>query len=81
MRNTRSAVPWSAFSSASRRQDVFGRRNTRFNIRALHGKDIRSLSDYPGEDEVLFKAGSRFRVLITWGERGKAYIELKEVDD
>ena len=71
---------WAAFSSASTRQDVFGSRNTRFVIRGRHGKDIRRYSAYPREDEVIFKAGTRVRV-VGRREGRKTYIEVEEVGD
>ncbi len=71
---------WAAFSSSSTHQNVFGNRNTRFVIRGLHGKDIREYSAYPREDEVLFKAGTRVRV-VNRREGRRTYIEVEEIDD
>ena len=75
-------VRWEAFTSASRRQDKAFRRNTRFTIHGRHGKRIDRLSEYPREDEVLFKSGSRFQVAKPpVREGGIVYIEIEEVDD
>ena len=56
----------------------------RITIRAKPGSDqagyVDGLSDFPAEDEVLYKAGSRFRVLKIAGGRGKPWeIELEEL--
>ena len=67
-----------AFTSASTRRGFGG--NTRFTIDGLHGKRIHWLSAYPSEEEVLFKAGTRFRVRkVTPGRTTE--IEIEEVDD
>ncbi len=50
-----------AFTSASTEKPFGG--NTRFTIRSRRGKDISSYSEHPNEKEVLFAAGTRFRVL------------------
>ena len=71
---------WPAFSSSSRSRSGAFSRNTLLEIVARHGKDIRGYSAYPSENEVLFKAGSRFRVLSTRREKGRTKIQLEEVD-
>lgn len=52
-----------------------------FRIDGLHGKHIEQLSAHPDEREVLFKVGTRFRVIKKHEENGTTYIELEEVDD
>jgi len=37
--------------------------NTRFEVKGKTGRDISKLSHYPSEAEVLFKAGTRFKVV------------------
>ncbi len=74
-----SVVTEAAFTSASVGRGFGG--NVRFTIRSLHGKRIDGLSRYPSEREVLFRAGTRFRVLDKYEEGSTTYIELEEVDD
>ena len=74
-----SVVTEAAFTSASVGRSFGG--NVRFTIRSLHGKRIDRLSRYPSEREVLFRAGTRFRVLSSRREGGLTKIELEEVDD
>ncbi len=74
-----SVVTEAAFISASVGRGFGG--NVRFTIRSLHGKRIDGLSRYPSEREVLFRAGTRFRVLSSRREGGLTKIELEEVDD
>ena len=68
-----------AFTSASMGQGFGG--NARFIITSLHGKRIDGLSAHPSELEVLFKAGTRFRVLSNERKGSITEIRLKEVDD
>ena len=72
-------VTETAFTSASLGRDFGG--NVRFIINARHGKRIERLSQHPSEREVLFKAGTRFRVLSKEPDGGTTYIHLEEVDD
>ncbi len=74
---------WAAFSSSSRKKEKAFRGNTRFVIKGRHGKDIKPYSQYATEDEVLFKAGTRMRVVGTPSRvsRGVVEIEVEEVDD
>ena len=75
-------VTWEAFSSTSRRSDKAYRRNTRLIIHGRRGKDIQAYSAHPGEDEILFEAGSRFRVLdVRDDDPAVLKIEVEEVDD
>lgn len=52
-----------------------------FKIDGLHGKRIEQISAHPEEREVLFKAGTRFRVINKHEENGITHIHLEEVDD
>ena len=75
-------VTWGAFSSATRRQDRAFPRNTLFTIHGRHGKDIHRYSEFPREAEVLFKSGTRTRVVKKRRDAaGVMQIELMEVDD
>ena len=57
-------------------------RNVRFVIKSRRGKDIKAYSDAPGEDEVLFGAGTRMRVTDKpkWRD-GVFEIHVEEVED
>ena len=68
-----------AFTSASMGRGFGG--NAVFTIRSRHGKRIDGLSRYPSEREMLFKAGTRFRVLSVESEGGTTKIEMEEMDD
>ena len=73
-------VTEAAFTSASIGKGFSG--NVRFTIHGRHGKHIDRLSAYPSEREVLFKAGTRFRVLNVRPEGNRRVkIEMEEVDD
>ncbi len=72
---------WAGFSSSSARRSGAFSGNTRFIILARNGKDIRRYSAAESQDEVLFKAGSRFRVIGTPSRQGGLLvIEVEEVD-
>jgi hypothetical protein len=52
--------------------------NTRFVIRSEHGKDVSPISVFGTEQEVLFRAGTRFRVLsVTESAAGEHVIMLE----
>ena len=55
--------------------------NVRFVIHGLHGKRIDGISEITGEREVLFDAGTRFRVLRKRDKSGVTEITMEEVDD
>ena len=67
------------FTSASYGRGFSG--NVQFTIHGHHGKRIDRLSAYPKEREVLFDAGTRFRVLDRRWQSGVVEIEMEEVDD
>ena len=72
-------VTEAGFTSASYGRGFSG--NVRFTIHGRHGKRIDQLSAYPKEREVLFDAGTRFRVLRKRDKSGVTEIEMEEVDD
>ena len=72
-------VTEAGFTSASYGWGFSG--NVRFIIHGRHGKRIDRLSAYPKEGEVLFDAGTRFRVLDVGDEPGVRVIKMEEVDD
>lgn len=73
---------WAGFSSSSRRRTGAFHRNTRFILRGRHGKDVKPYSAVPGEDEVLFKASTKVRVVGTPTSRdGVLEIPVVEVGD
>lgn len=56
--------------------------NVRFTIHGRHGKRIERLSAFPSEEEVLFKAETKFLVVgKRRDEAGVTHIEMEEVDD
>ena len=67
-----------AFTSASTERPFGG--NTRFMIHSRHGKDIAPYSEHPNEKEVLFAAGTRFRVLDARRTGDNMTITLKELE-
>ncbi len=67
-----------AFTSVSTGAGFLG--NARFIIDSLHGKHLKWLSANPSEGEVLFKSGTRFRVVSNEPHGGITKIELEEVD-
>ncbi len=77
---TGSVFTWADFSSSSARRGGAFSRNTRFIIHGKHGKDIRRYSAIRSEDEVLFKAGSTFRVLNRRMDGNVLEFEVEEVD-
>ena len=70
----------SAFTSTSKTMGTSFPGNTKFVIQSLEGKDVSLLSKYPGEQEILFRPGSPFKVLSkTTDASGKTTIFLKEI--
>ena len=73
---------WAAFSSSSRRKEKAFRRNSLVRVEGKSGKDIRGYSHIPSEDEVLFKAGKKVRVIRQGREPdGRLRYEVEEIDD
>lgn len=77
-----------AFMSSSTnidRTSIFGD-NLMLVIKSKKGVDVKAISHYPGEDEVVFRAGSKFKVLKVYQEAerkfgfGKGWVvELEEM--
>ena len=64
---------------------IFGD-NVMLVIKSKKGADIKAISHYPSEDEIVFRAGSRFKVLKVYQETEKKFgfgkgwvIELEEL--
>ena len=64
---------------------IFGD-NLMLVIKSKKGVDVKAISHYPNEDEVVFRAGSRFKVLKVYQETehkfgfGKGWVvELEEL--
>lgn len=53
--------------------------NTNYSIRVKTGKDVRVLSNFPDEEEILLNAGMRFRVVSVSENNGETDIELEEL--
>ncbi len=77
-----------AFMSSSTnidRTSIFGD-NLMLVIKSKKGVDVKAISHYPGEDEVVFRSGSKFKVLKVYQETerkfgfGKGWVvELEEM--
>ncbi len=79
-------VTEAGFTSTSTKEDAALDGDTMFVILGRRGKPsrgklIEDLSAYPGEEEVLFKAGTEFRVVRRREEGDILRIVLEEVDD
>jgi len=75
---------YETFTSSSKSLDIVKRyaRNKgdiRFIIKSKSGKAIRRLSAAPGEDEVLFKAGTRFKFKSKTLRNGFWYVNIIEI--
>lgn len=64
---------------------IFGD-NLMLVIKSKKGADIKAISHYPSEDEIVFRAGSRFKVLNVYQETERKYgfgngwvVELEEL--
>ena len=53
--------------------------NVQLTVHGKTGRDISKLSGHPSEQEVLFPAGTRFKVVDRSEKHGKSYITLQEV--
>lgn len=67
------------------RTTIFGD-NLMLVIKSKKGVDVKAISHYPGEDEVVFRAGSKFKVLNVYQETTRKYgfgkgwvVELEEM--
>ena len=71
----------SALTSATLSSSLSSGGNTRFVIRSVHGKDLSSIGISTTEEEVLFRAGSRFQVQsVTQSPAGQYLVTLWEVE-
>lgn len=52
--------------------------NTMYVVRSKNGKIVREISEFPTEDEILFKSGTSFKVVRAAEIEGKYEIELEE---
>lgn len=52
--------------------EIFGR-NCQLVIHGSKGVDVRKFSHYPTEDEIIFRAGSKFKVLAVYQEKTRKY--------
>ena len=81
-------ITFDAFTSTTRdlSLDVYESKY-RMIIRSKTGRDISTLTPYPYEREVLFKAGSKFKVIrvtpdvIHSGVNAKMEFELEELEN
>jgi hypothetical protein len=71
-------VTFPAFTSTSLGSGWNG--NIKFVIRSVTGRYVGSLSSVYGEDEVLFPAGAKFKVLARKDVSGVAEVTLAEID-
>ena len=53
--------------------------NVLYTIFSKTGKKIRDFSEFPGEDEVLFRSGTKFKILAIEKKDGKTLIKMMEV--
>ena len=67
------------FSSSSYSDERFKKLPHRLLIHSKRGKIIQSLSVLPNEDEVLFKSGTKFKVLKHTQTKSYLLIELQEL--
>ncbi|MCY3873387.1 MAG: hypothetical protein OXF88_03725 [Rhodobacteraceae bacterium] len=76
-----SVLTWAGISTTSRRRGGAFASNTRFIITARRGKDIQPYSARPRAEEVVFRPGSRFRVMGSPRRHGGVLeMELEEID-
>lgn len=74
-------VTWLQFSSSSYGQptEYFQKRNTRFIIYSLSGRNIQTFSNYGNESEVLFKPFTHFIVLSREKKENILFIYMREI--
>lgn len=53
--------------------------NVFYTIFSKTGKAIKDFSEFSGEDEVLFRSGTKFKVLAVENKNGKTFIKMMEV--
>ena len=77
-----------AFMSSTTRIDrtsIFGD-NLMLVIKSKNGADVKAISHYASEDEIVFRAGSRFKVIGVYQEKTRKYgfgkgwvVEMEEI--
>ena len=73
-------VTWRGFTSTTGDPNkVFGGKHLFHIIPHGGANNIRSISRYPGEDEFLYPAGTKFKVLKQEERRGRIFFLLEEV--
>jgi len=66
-----------AFTSASKGTGWSG--NLKLKITSKTGTDVNALSMHPGENEVLFKSGTRFKVTKVSTHANTTHVEMEEI--
>ncbi|UFZ06535.1 hypothetical protein LQG66_09660 [Bradyrhizobium ontarionense] len=72
-------VDWPGFTSTSRDEDKALDGNMTFTILSRSGRVLGGYSDMPSEDEILFHAATKYRVLLVQRQNDDAVVELEEV--
>lgn len=67
------------FTSTAKSSGVWNG-NVHFIIESKTGRDISKISSHPGEQEVLFRSGTRFRITKAEKTQGGRKIYMEEVD-
>jgi phage-related protein (TIGR01555 family) len=67
------------FMSTTKKSEPSFGGNVSLTIHGKSGRDISGLSGHPGEKEVLFPSGTRFKVVSRTQSGGKAHITIQEV--
>ncbi len=74
-----SSVAEAAFTSASADTGKGFGGNTRFMVRSRRGRRVADWAAFPAEDEVLFRAWTRFLVRTVYVEDGETVVEMEEL--
>ena len=53
--------------------------NVFYTIVSKTGKAIKDFSEFSAEDEVLFRSGTKFKVLAVENKNGKTFVKMMEV--
>lgn len=67
------------FLSTSKAENRAFERNTSYAIKSKNGKIIEKLSAFEHEEEVLFRAGTKFKILNIENRDGITHIEMEEL--
>ncbi|MFC5408019.1 ADP-ribosyltransferase [Larkinella bovis] len=68
-----------AFTSTSRTSGKEFNGNVKYVIESINGRSIEKLSQFESEQEILFDAGTQFKVLEVSDVGGVTYIRLEEL--